>query len=479
MVQNNGYCQVVGLTDIGCVRKANEDFLGWSETKNGLVAVVCDGMGGHAGGATASHIAVESILDTLQTQFYEDPRIAIGEAIDIANNAILRQAQITPELMGMGSTCVMLIVRNGLVYIGYVGDSRVYLIRNKIIRQLTKDHSYVQMLVDSGRLKPEEAEKHPRKNEITNALGIPEMKPATILQGAITPEAGDCFLLCTDGLTGMISDKEILKTISKQGSLTAQERADMLIQKAKCVGGLDNITVAIVEFSVAPTMHKPLKKKLYLLYSILVGIVLLLLSLIYVCGNRSQEQIDRLKSEIILPSSDFKCENIILDAQFFQDGMKFYSGGVSRFESNEKFIKDSIDNLQPYFQYHKTDNGFHLFATGLMPESEQTLVLKGTRSLLVFKIPVELGNVLVIEKDSTEEHPEEHFEIQMNDMFASPGTRKIIKSDKDYTNQSSVKDKTNNDSEQRNLLENKQDMDSTQIDSVPEIEEDNVRSILL
>lgn len=246
------YCQVVGCTDVGRKRQANEDCMGTRTTKNGLVAVVCDGMGGHVGGATASHVAVDAILDFLDNTYLEDPRIAIGEAIDAANRAILQKAAEQPELTGMGSTCVLLLVRDGKVFIGHVGDSRIYLVRNRYIKQLTKDHSFVQMLVDIGKLSPEEAEHHPRKNEITNALGIPSMKPATVLPDAILPEAGDCFVLCSDGLSGMVPDKVIEKVVSRQAEMRTQERADELVRLANENGGVDNITVQLVEFSITP-----------------------------------------------------------------------------------------------------------------------------------------------------------------------------------------------------------------------------------
>ena len=257
------YCHIAGRTDIGCKRQANEDSMGNFETINGLAAVVCDGMGGHVGGATASRLAVEAIHGFLDGQYYEDPREAIGEAIDAANKAILHQAMIQPELQGMGSTCVLLLVRDSKVYIGHVGDSRVYLIRNRCIKQLTKDHSYVQMLVDMGQLTNEQAEHHPRKNEITNALGIANMKPATVLPDAILPEAGDCFLLCSDGLSGMISDREIERIVSRQSEMGSQERVDYLVQRARDNGGLDNITVEIVEFSITPgSPSKPQRRKI-------------------------------------------------------------------------------------------------------------------------------------------------------------------------------------------------------------------------
>ncbi len=260
MTEQFNYCHVVGQTDVGKKRAANEDNMGNAITINGLVSVVCDGMGGHVGGATASKIAVNTILDNLNTNYYDDPRIAIGESIDIANKAILSEANAHPELSGMGSTCVLLIVRNGKVYIGHVGDSRIYLIRSKKIVQLTKDHSYVQMLVDRGEITREQAERHPRKNEITNALGIPNMTPATVADDAIIPEAGDCFLLCSDGLSGMVSNDVISKVVSRQSEMNAQDRVNRLVALANENGGVDNITAQMVEFPVAPGVIKPEKK---------------------------------------------------------------------------------------------------------------------------------------------------------------------------------------------------------------------------
>lgn len=389
MNRNNGYCQIVGATDVGCVRKANEDSLGWSETKNGLAAVVCDGMGGHVGGATASRIAVETILDMLDTIYYTDPRIAIGDAIDQANKAILRKAYEQPELNGMGSTCVLLLVRAGFVYIGSVGDSRIYLIRNRVIQQLTKDHSYVQMLVDMGHITPDQAEVHPRKNEITNALGIPQMKPATIQQEAITPEAGDCFLLCSDGLTGMLSDKEIRNVIGKQGELSTQERADLLVQKAKIAGGTDNITLQIVEFSVAPSTQKPLKKRKIVVLSTLVALTILLLATLFLVGQ-GQEHTPQQSQEITLAASRFTYNTEVLTLKEEGGQFNLYCNNRLVLRLDESFPKDSIENLQPYLQYESVGQGFRLMATGAVPNEQIQLTCKGKEWVLTIHIPIEL-----------------------------------------------------------------------------------------
>lgn len=255
------YCNIEGLTDVGCKRPANEDWFDKFECQNGLVAVVCDGMGGHVGGAVASHTAVEAIRAFLEANYFENPNEAIVAAVNAGNQAILQRTQQQPELSGMGATCVILIVRDGYVYYGSVGDSRIYLVRQHVIKQLTKDQSFVQMLVDRGEITPEQAEHHPRKNEITNALGLPQMMPAVVRSEPVEPEAGDCFILCSDGLSGMVPDEKILEIAGSQAKYTQQERVQRLIEKARVNGGYDNITAVMVEFSLSPFKNRSKKSK--------------------------------------------------------------------------------------------------------------------------------------------------------------------------------------------------------------------------
>ncbi len=270
-IEKFDYCQIAELSDIGRKRQANEDCCGHRDTINGRVVTVCDGMGGAVGGAIASSIAVNTILDFLSNEYIEDVNEAIIRAIDAANLAIIAEGQRDVKLQGMGTTCVLLIVRNGRVYIGSVGDSRVYIIQNHHASQLTKDQSYVQMLVDEHRISVQEARTHPRRNEITNALGMQGMKPATVLtQNPISTKAGDCFLLCSDGLTGMVDDERIGRIVSKY-DINITQRAQMLIDEANKNGGTDNITVQIVEFPVTPIQKKLDLKKMY----IIIGLVIL------------------------------------------------------------------------------------------------------------------------------------------------------------------------------------------------------------
>ncbi len=262
------YCLIGGASDVGQVRKANEDKGIWFDSPNGRIGLVCDGMGGHVGGQVASQTAIQAIQEFLTNNLFDDPNEAISSSITYANQAIINKTLAQPELKGMGSTCVMLLIRDGKVYYGHVGDSRIYVISSRTIRQLSKDHSFVQMLVDARQISKEEAEHHPRKNEITNALGISNMKPPTISRNPIEPEAGTCFLLCSDGLTGMVDDKKIEKVISNR-TVSLNHRAKELIDLANEAGGVDNITVQLVEFALGTSdiqAEAPKRKKSAFLY---------------------------------------------------------------------------------------------------------------------------------------------------------------------------------------------------------------------
>ena len=277
------YCLIGGATDVGLVRKANEDRGLWFDSLNGRIGLVCDGMGGHVGGQIASQTAIESIQEYLGRDYFEDAKEAIKGAIVFANNAILDKAQRQPELKGMGSTCVMLLIRDGKVYYGHVGDSRIYAISNRMIKQLTSDHTFVQLLVDAGQITKEQAERHPRRNEITNALGLQNMQSPTICTVPVEPEAGVCFLLCSDGLTGMVSDRKIEKIVSNR-ELNLNQRAEKLIDLANEAGGTDNITVQLVEFALGIADIKPDKRKSHkvkLIYSIAIIFSLASLFAIY------------------------------------------------------------------------------------------------------------------------------------------------------------------------------------------------------
>ncbi len=241
-------------TDIGHVRKQNEDAMGYYETSNGYVFVVCDGMGGAAGGATASRMAVNSIKIFFQHQYYPDPQAAIRQAIQYANQQIFQAAQNAPGMQGMGTTCVVVVVRNDQVFYGHVGDSRLYHLSQGKITRATKDHSFVQALVDQGVITDDEAETHPRRNELLRALGTQPMVEIEVASNPIVPDRNDLFLLCTDGLNGLVHDKSIESTLNSP--IDVEHKAIKLVQMANNLGGYDNTTVQLIEFYNVPTKRK-------------------------------------------------------------------------------------------------------------------------------------------------------------------------------------------------------------------------------
>ena len=232
------------ITNVGKVRAANEDNMGESLTANGQLYVVCDKMGGHVGGATASSIAVSSIIEYFYKEVYDNPIQAIDHALSFANEQIYASALNNPALKGMGTTAVVLLIKNEECFIGHVGDSRIYLYSDKNLNRLTKDHSFVQNLVDSGIISDDEAESHPNKNQILQALGISSSVKGTISHASILPKVGDTFLLCSDGLNGMVKDVEMQKIMSVDHIEIAAEN---LITAALNAGGTDNITAALIK----------------------------------------------------------------------------------------------------------------------------------------------------------------------------------------------------------------------------------------
>lgn len=231
------------ITNVGKVRSANEDNYGDTMTPNGHLFVVCDGMGGHVGGAKASSIAVSSIIEYFMREQYGNLIQAIDRSLSFANEQIFANAMSDPTLKGMGTTAVVLIITGDDCYIGHVGDSRIYLKSDNKLYRITKDHSFVQTLVDSGVISDDEAESHPNKNQILKALGTSSVVEGTISQKALKVKAGDVFLLCSDGLNGMVNDKGLEMMLQGEN---LQLSGDNLIRAALDAGGTDNITATIV-----------------------------------------------------------------------------------------------------------------------------------------------------------------------------------------------------------------------------------------
>ena len=236
---------------IGNVRKAQEDSHDIAAlTPNGDVFVVCDGMGGHVGGKQASSIAVKSIIEYLKKERYPQPIQALNDALQFANMQIIGYANEHPELKGMGTTACIVLLQDSEAYIAHVGDSRIYLYlgKEKQLHRITKDHSFVQTLVDAGQITDEEAEHHPNKNRILKALGIkPDLAPSF---DRIQPKNGDVFLICSDGLSGMISDSTMRDVLMQ--NTVVENKGETLVNLALEAGGLDNITLELVQIANSP-----------------------------------------------------------------------------------------------------------------------------------------------------------------------------------------------------------------------------------
>lgn len=250
---SNTNIEAYGLTITGQVRQANEDSCGFATVPNGELFVVCDGMGGHVGGATASRIAVEQIIQYFKAQRYPNIYQALHDALCRANFQIIGAANAEPSLKGMGTTACIVLFDGNDAYIAHVGDSRIYLYegqKNRLFR-ITKDHSYVQSLVDMGQLDDREAEHHPRKNVIMKALGTKEELKPEVYMSPVQPAKGDMFLICSDGLSGMVDDDGIEAILSTDQSI--EQKVLDLVTNANVPGkGLDNITAQVIKVVESP-----------------------------------------------------------------------------------------------------------------------------------------------------------------------------------------------------------------------------------
>lgn len=235
-------------TDKGNVREVNEDSMAFYAVKDGYLMVVADGMGGHTAGDEASKLAIDSIKNYFESvnSFENIPHLII-QAIEIANQNIYRYSQQNSEKKGMGTTVVLAFIYENLISIGHVGDSRAYRFNPETgLQTLTKDHSFVQELVNQGIITEEQSLYHPRKNEITRALGIHEYVVPDIQQHTIRPN--DVFALMTDGICSLLTFQQILEILS-QSHFTAQQMAEKLVNTANELGGYDNSTIQIIRFT--------------------------------------------------------------------------------------------------------------------------------------------------------------------------------------------------------------------------------------
>ncbi|HUF18742.1 MAG TPA: Stp1/IreP family PP2C-type Ser/Thr phosphatase [Thermoanaerobaculia bacterium] len=246
--------RVAQKTDVGLVRSENQDFAILSTPEEerlaadrGSLMVVADGMGGHRGGATASRMAATIIKTEYLNNEFIDPPTALKHALESANTQIYAAAQTNPELRGMGTTCSALVIRRGVAHFAHVGDSRIYLIRGEEIHQLTQDHSLVASMVREGLLTKDEAEVHPRRNVLQRSMGVIEQVEIDV-SSAMAVEPGDTFILCSDGLHGLVKEAEMREV----ARLPIDSATNEFIQRAIGRGAPDNVTVIVAKVEDGP-----------------------------------------------------------------------------------------------------------------------------------------------------------------------------------------------------------------------------------
>lgn len=233
------------ITNIGMQRKVNQDYVYCSKEAIGSLPnlyIVADGMGGHKAGDYASRCCVESMIQEVKGDSLKSPVSILEHAIQKANETVLRESKKNVEYEGMGTTVVVATIVEDTLHVGNIGDSRLYVIRDKI-EQITQDHSLVETMVRTGELMPEDARFHPNKNIITRALGTNEDVKADFFE--VKLEKADTILLCSDGLSNMVEDREIERIVKEMHDV--EKASETLVELANQNGGTDNIAIVMIQ----------------------------------------------------------------------------------------------------------------------------------------------------------------------------------------------------------------------------------------
>ncbi len=239
--------ETYSATDIGRKRQLNQDYVFSSAKPLGNMPnlfIVADGMGGHNAGDYASKCTTETVVSEIQNSFEKNPTIIIKKAIKTANAKIRKEASEHENLFGMGTTLVTATIIGKYLQVSNIGDSRLYLLNKDGLRQVTEDHSLVEEMIRLGGLSREDARLHPDKNIITRAIGAKDEVEADFFTEEL--EAGDIVLMCSDGLTNMLEDKEIEAILLNPEKEELIQKGDALIKAANENGGKDNIAVVLV-----------------------------------------------------------------------------------------------------------------------------------------------------------------------------------------------------------------------------------------
>lgn len=238
--------EAFSMTDIGIKRQMNQDYIFCTENSVGSfpnLFIVADGMGGHKAGDYASRTCVDCVVDSIKNSSMKTPVSIMEQAIKKANSQVLSDARSNTELEGMGTTCVCAVVFDRTLYVANIGDSRLYIINDKEIKQVTQDHSLVEEMIRNGEIGRREARLHPNKNIITRALGTNEEVTPDFFEVELLKD--DIILICSDGLSNMMDDEDMMYIIRRYQSL--DQAGKRLIEKANECGGRDNISIVLIK----------------------------------------------------------------------------------------------------------------------------------------------------------------------------------------------------------------------------------------
>lgn len=280
MIPDKYLLEVGAKSETGYVRTDNQDRMSWVSIPWGQLFIVADGMGGHAGGAEAAYLTISG-LERHLTEISKNLPVeeAIRSAFEKTNLDVYTKAHAgDPATEGMGSTAVMLLIINHTAKIAHVGDSRAYHYRNGKINLLTKDHTYVQRMVDASMLTPEQARNHPSASMLERAIGSKATIAADI--NSVSLKEGDSILLCSDGLSGYAEDMEIEMTIDD--SLSAQENVDRLINLALQKGGKDNVTIQFLRLGKNLNVYRHNHENIFKVLFLYVLIIMIIIAFSFV-----------------------------------------------------------------------------------------------------------------------------------------------------------------------------------------------------
>lgn len=294
------------LSDVGRVRDENQDYYGRYSGRFGELLLICDGMGGYQGGSIASRMAVDIISEHFKMlSSHYDVKYEIEQAANQAQMQIKRYQAENPDTKSMGTTLVLLLIRDDSYWFAHIGDSRIYLKREGRMSQLTKDHSLVQEMIDSGIIGPEQAHDHPKRNIITRALGTDNYTPD--VKGPYHLKTGDVFMLCSDGMYEYFAHEEISEHMDKE----PQDACELFVALANQRGGKDNITVQVVKIigeilePIIPMTPPPTKNRLLNKRNAIIAAFIIILAgilattTLHRCGNKDEKKQEegKLKTE--------------------------------------------------------------------------------------------------------------------------------------------------------------------------------------